>query len=271
MDIYGTKSYLAKKLWEAALDRVVLCMKWGKLYGPDYVNVLYAACRENISGDFRFVCLTDDAVGLDPAIESFPIPDLGISAFDWIKGGWPKISAFKPDLYGLTGRCLFIDLDTVICGSLDEFFEVESEFTGIDTGPTWGRPTQDQKPLLGTGIFAFTLGAFPNIYHEFISDPQTVVAKYRIEQVFVQDRIEGISYWPRSWVESFKYHYRKPALIGLILPPRAPGPESRVIAFHGEPRPIDLVKGGLWGIFPNVGFGRVKWAVDYWKRHGGKP
>lgn len=251
------------------MDRVVICMKWGKLYGPDYVNVLYSACRNNISGDFRFVCLTDDANGLDPAIESFPIPDLGIQEFDWIKGGWPKISVFKPDLYGLTGRCLFIDLDTVICGKIDEFFETGGDFVGIDTGPTWGRPTPNRKPLLGTGIFAFTLGKYSAIYDEFVLDPQAVVAKYRIEQIYVQDRIENITYWPRSWVESFKYHYRKPALVGLILPPRTPSPESRVIAFHGDPRPIDLVKGGLWGIFPNVGLGRVRWAVDYWKRHGG--
>ena len=251
------------------MERVVICMKWGKLYGPDYVNVLYSACRSNISGDFRFVCLTDDPGGLDAAIESFPIPDLGIREFDWIKGGWPKISVFKPDLYGLTGRCLFIDLDTVICGSLDEFFENGGDFVGIDTGPTWGRPTADQKPLLGTSIFAFNLGAYSEIYDEFIMDPQAVVTKYRIEQIYVQDRIQNITYWPRSWVESFKYHYRKPALVGLVLPPRKPGPESRVIAFHGDPRPIDLVKGGLWVIFPNVGLGRVRWVVDYWKRHGG--
>ena len=38
---------------------VILCMKWGTLYGPDYVNVLYAAVADNITVPFRFVCLTD--------------------------------------------------------------------------------------------------------------------------------------------------------------------------------------------------------------------
>lgn len=58
-------------------ERVVLSMKWGKLYPASYVNVLYNACRRNITGDFRFVCLTDDATGLGPEIEACPIPDLG--------------------------------------------------------------------------------------------------------------------------------------------------------------------------------------------------
>jgi len=30
------------------------------------------------------------------------------------------------------------------------------------------------------------------------------------------------------------------------------------------------VNGGLWGIGPHWGLGRVKWMVDYWRRHGGE-
>ena len=39
---------------------------------------------------------------------------------------------------------------------------------------------------------------------------------------------------------------------------------------HPIPRPIDLVNGGLWGIGPHWGLGRVKWMVEYWRRHGGE-
>lgn len=101
------------------MDRVVICMKWGTLYGPDYVNVLYSACREYITGDFRFVCLTDDTTGIREDVDTFPIPDMGLSDFDWKKGGWPKLSVFAKDLYGLAGRALFVDLDTVLCGPID--------------------------------------------------------------------------------------------------------------------------------------------------------
>lgn len=39
------------------VNRTVLCMKWGKLYSADYVNVLFNACRQHLAGDFRFLCL----------------------------------------------------------------------------------------------------------------------------------------------------------------------------------------------------------------------
>ena len=35
-------------------DRVVLAMKWGTLYGAEYVNVLYNAVRDHMTGPFRF-------------------------------------------------------------------------------------------------------------------------------------------------------------------------------------------------------------------------
>ena len=47
----------------AAPQRHILCMKWGTKYGPEYVNRLYAMVRRHLSGDFNFVCLTDDSQG----------------------------------------------------------------------------------------------------------------------------------------------------------------------------------------------------------------
>ena len=252
-------------------DRVIICMKWGTLYPSSYVNVLYTACRANITGDFKFVCLTEDAEGLDPAIISYPIPDLGLEPFHWKKGGWPKLAVFAQDFFGLTGRALFIDLDTVITGSLDPFFDYNApKMVAIDTGPTWGVGAPDAAPLAGTGIFTFDLGAHSEILDYFMANRDAVVAQHRIEQIYVQSMARDMAFWPADWVLSFKYHLRQPALVGLVKSPPHPKLENRVIAFHGEPRPIDLVNGGLWGIGPHWGLGRVKWMVDYWRRHGGE-
>ena len=54
----------------------VLCMKWGTKYPADYVNTLYSMVARNLSREFRFVCLTEDATGLDPKIEAFPLPQI---------------------------------------------------------------------------------------------------------------------------------------------------------------------------------------------------
>jgi hypothetical protein len=55
-------------------QRHILCMKWGTKYGPEYVNRLYAMVRRHLSGDFRFVCLTDSTEGIRSEVECFPIP-----------------------------------------------------------------------------------------------------------------------------------------------------------------------------------------------------
>ena len=57
----------------------VLCMKWGTKYPADYVNRLYSMVARNIRRPFRFVCLTDDNLGLGANIESFPLPELPVN------------------------------------------------------------------------------------------------------------------------------------------------------------------------------------------------
>ncbi len=42
----------------------VICMKWGTLYGPHYVNRLYGMTIRHLSLPFRFVCFTDDTSSL---------------------------------------------------------------------------------------------------------------------------------------------------------------------------------------------------------------
>ena len=174
------------------MDRIVLCMKWGNLFGPDYVNVLYNACKANLTGPFRFVCLTDSTDGLNDGIEAFPIPEIGCTEEMWFSGAWPKLGVFMQDLYGLKGRALFIDMDTTISGPLDGFFEHTVPLVGIDTGKNWQKggtagPAGAHPPLLGTGVFAFTLGAQIQILERFQANPEAAFAATKIEQVWVQE------------------------------------------------------------------------------------
>lgn len=250
-------------------ERVVICMKWGTLYSPAYVNVLYNACCDHITGDFRFVCLTDDTTGIIDGVECFDIPDMGLNDFQWKKGGWPKLSVFSEDLYGLTGRALFIDLDTIVCGSLDDMFGNDGEIWVLDTGPNWKNPNAGAAPMAGTCLFSFSLGGHPDILERFLADPEKEERDHRIEQVYLQSAFPGVKFFPHDWTPSFKYGLRRPVLLGMILPPPPPSDKARAIAFHGEPRPIDLVRPGWWGIAPHLGRGGVKWAKDYWYGYGG--
>lgn len=246
--------------------RVVLCMKWGTLYGPEYVNVLASAVRAHLPGPYRLVCLTDDEAGLDPGIEAHPIPDIGLKQEHWYDGAWPKVALLDHDLYGLRGRALFIDLDSVILGDLGAFFDVPGPLVAIDNGAWTGEP-----PRLMSSIFSFDLGRLGHVVDALRADRDAIVARHRIEQVYLQASVPDAAFWPAEWIVSFKHHLRRPLLVDRVLPPRTPPPGARFIAFHGRPRPIDLVRGGRWARFPRAGTGPVRWMRDYWLRHGGTP
>ena len=249
-------------------------MKWGNAFSPDYVNVLYEACRKNLNSTFRFICLTDNANNLNKGVEALPIPEIGCTPEMWAHGAWPKLAVFASKIGNeSSGRVLFIDLDSVICGDLEPFFTHPSDFLAIDTGENWrpGRQPGGERALLGTGVFAFNLGSQVQILEKFQQDPQRAFLEADIEQVWVQKYAEGIDYWPKNWVISFKRWLRRPIGLDAFMQPKKPPLNTSIVAFHGEPRPAALLSsdGKRWDRFPHQGRGRVNWMVDYWTSNGG--
>lgn len=241
----------------------VLCIKWGKKYGPEYVNRLHNMVRRHLHRPFRFVCLTDDAQGIDPAIEVKPIPPVGFDEFDrrqpWTFGhGWLKLTSFARPLYDLEGRTLFLDLDIVIVDSLDPFFDQTGEFVVIKE---W-----DKKDGTGnTSVYLFTIGAHADALDHLKNGYPRVVEEVRNEQEFITGylgRQGKVSYWPDEWCRSFKRHCMRRGIMGWFAPPLIP-PGARVIAFHGKPNPPDAIAGisGKWyrRVLPTA------WVAEHWR------
>lgn len=252
-------------------SRVVLCMKWGTLYSAEYVNVLHNACKKHISGNFRFVCLTNEPDGLQANIEHYPIPDIGLEERHYYHGAWPKIAVFSADLYGLQGRALFIDLDTVIWGAIDELFEVPGELVAIDNSTLVASRHKINPTRTMSGIFAFDLGKLGYVVSKLQANRDVLIRQHDIEQVYLHHAVNNINYWDSTWLESFKYHLRQPIIIDRFYPPRKPAAETKILVFHGNPRPIDLIRpaNNNWGCFPHYGRGAVNWMVQYWQEMGG--
>lgn len=250
----------------------IVTMKWGTLFGPDYVNVLYRACQSASSIPFDFVCFTEDADGLDPGVIVKPLPDIGLRPEEWYQRGvWPKLALYKKDLAGLAGRCLFIDLDMIVLRDLDAFISHEAPFVTTDMGDSWYPGTARQNPEAGTCLFAFNVGQETQILDAFLADTEAAKRNFINEQDFVGAHAQTMDFWPEGWIISFKRWLRQPIGIDLFLPPKLPPEDAKVVAFHGDPRPIDLMRSGLnfWDNFPHMGHGQVQWVVDYWKRFGG--
>ena len=64
---------------------------------------------------------------------------------------------------------------------------------------------------------------------------------------------------------------RRPIGLDLVLSPKAPPESAKIVAFHGDPRPIKLIpeRAGFWDRFPHMGHGQVGWVRDYWVNNGG--
>lgn len=243
----------------------VVCMKWGTLYGPEYANRLYAMTARNLKRPFRFVCFTDDRQGLRPEIESFDIPDISIDP-PYQNTPWKKLALYNPALGDLEGPTLFFDLDIVITGPLDPFFDHEGDYCVIKN---WTRP----KHTVGnTSVFRFVVGAHKELLDLFHSQPtQHWVDKYRIEQTFLSDQLlqqKKLAYWPAKWCVSFKHSclpggWKFPRiLLNGFLPSKLPEGAS-ICVFHGHPNPDDAVE-GRW---PGGWYKRLlpaRWILDYW-------
>ena len=241
----------------------VLCIKWGKKYGPEYVNKLHSMVSRHLHRPFRFVCLTDDTVGIDPAIEVKPIPMVGFDEIDqrkpWTFGhGWLKLTSFANPLYDLQGRTLFLDLDIVIVDSLDPFFEQPGEFVVIKE---W-----DKKDGTGnTSCYVYTIGAHTDALDHLKNDYPASIGTVRNGQEFITlylARQGKLSYWPDAWCRSFKRHCLQRGLMGWFKPPTIPE-GARIIAFHGKPNPPDAIAGvsGKWSrrVMP------TQWVADHWR------
>jgi hypothetical protein len=236
-------------------------MKWGTLYGAVYVNKLYAMVKRNITGDFRFVCLTDDALGINPGIENKACPAIS-GPLPWRDTGWRKIALWADTLPCMEGDWLFLDLDVVITGSLDGFFEFMPEKTFV-VMQNWTQPGQN---IGNTSVYRFRVGSHPSLLKELTHDFKGIIQRYVNEQTFVSRRISEMAFWPDDWCVLFKVHCVPPMPLRWWQTPKLPD-STRVVAFPGSPNPDDAAA----GIWPAKSYKKLykhirptSWINDFW-------
>ena len=254
---------------------LILCMKWGTLYGARDVNNLARGVRRHLARPHRFVCFTDDAAGLDPDIEARPLPQLDLPPGSG-DTRWRKLALFNPDL-GLDGTALFLDLDLVVTGPLDDFFDVPGEVVILrDDDLFRAKPLRRVNPardrflhMVGnTSVFRFRVGAHPEVVATYVADPAAAQARYEHEQQMVSDILNAqrkLRYWPQGWCVSFKNDCVGRGLASWCSNPELP-PGARIVVFAGSPKMADVLagKGGRW--YRRIG--RIDWLRAAWNGTG---
>ena len=168
-------------------------MKWGSRYGYEYVNRLYKSIKKHTKRKTELYCFTDDTENIDRNIICKPLPKISLP--DTISyTPWRKMSLWQYPLYNLKGDVLFLDLDLVITGNLDRFFDFRPDAYCVIEN--W---TQIGQNIGNTSCFRFPIGKYNSIFEKFAKNPYKYWKKYHIEQIFLSTQIKDQVFWPSEW------------------------------------------------------------------------
>ncbi len=234
-----------------------ICLKYGTAYGARDVNRLFAGLRRNCAGHaLRFLCMTEDASGIDAGVEILPLPEEPFAsrmeramATAPKRGRLKKISLFRPGLVpGHDGPLLVFDLDVAITGPVADLWTFAPG--KLCMRREWR--SSSRAPSLGHGsVERIDPQRHAYLYRLMAEAPEEAVALGGgAEQTYTSasaHRAGDLAFFPDAWIASFKYDCRPMRPFNLILPPKRP-PEARVVCFHGRPKPEEAVAGYRAGL-----------------------
>ena len=216
--------------------------------GARYVNALFRGCARNLTVPFRFICFTDDGRGLEPGIGLRPVPP-------GLDGWYNQLAMFQPDAFEAGERVLYMDLDTIIMGNIDDIAAYDGPFAMLANPYSPGVPCQ-------SGIMAWEAGPYANICDEWTTRGFPTVRGG--DQEWIRPRIsEAValqSLFPGRML-SFKYECaglahprnRRDAELKALWAKyvRVPcPPKASIVYFHGQPKPDNC---------------RSRWVSETWE------
>ncbi len=222
----------------------VVCLKWGTLYGAEYVNRLYSMVSRHLSLPFRFVCFTEQAEGIRGEVEIWPLPDFDEPPEQYARHcqAWRKLALFKAGLANMQGKVLFLDLDVVVMSSIDEIFDYSPKLAIIEN---WYQPGK----LVGqASAICFEAGQSEALLQNYLANPIKVLDAYRTEQAYITGFLgkQGFDYFPPSWCISFKKHCMASGMRRFFSSRAREPQDAKIVVFHGRPNPPDAIS-GQWG------------------------
>lgn len=217
----------------------IVCINWGTKYGPDYVNRLYGMVARNVTPPFSLTCFTDSAAGIRPEVHTEPLPEVDFAIPATKRGIWPKSRLWGERLGSLSGPVLYLDLDIVVTGALDPFFD----HGGPDDVVLTRNPNTPFERLGQTSVFRFPVGKLAPMQAAFAADPVGIAARHVYEQRFVtRNAPGGVRFFPRPWVRHFRQHCRRVFPLNYALPPVLPR-DARIVIFPGAFVPQHAIDG----------------------------
>lgn len=200
----------------------VVCVNVGDKFEPEYVHRLQRAVALNLLVPHDFAVVTDHP-------ERYRCRTL--PAMDNLKGYWQKITLFAPERYTqyVGRRVLYLDLDVVVMGQLNDLVTFPAEFFAL----------KDQliPACINSSIMVWNHMDFHNVYEKFekcdnpFGDQGWIT--HQVWPTYIQD-VFGEAQYP-DFKENLKH--------------REPIGHEKVVWFHGVPHPHEL-----------------QWVQDHWRK-----
>ena len=141
--------------------QTIICMKWGNRYGAEFVNRLHTSIKRHTKKSTQLICFTDNSSSINKDIICKPLPKINLPETISLTP-WRKLSVWQHPLDKLKGDVLFLDLDLVITGNLDRFFDFNpGKYCVIEN---W---TQIGENIGNTSCFRFPVGKYDYIFKKF--------------------------------------------------------------------------------------------------------
>lgn len=198
-------------------------------YTAEDVLRLRNMVEDNLTITHRFVCFSDVEV---------PCERIPLTA--GLPGWWSKIELFSQVF---DGNVIYFDLDTVICGNINEQATFPHRFTMLRDFGSWGIPN--------SGYMAWN-GDYTHLYDRFVKEPRKYMKEYiappRLgDQAYISEHQKPLHFWQDEFPEQV-FSYKK-HILGKLRPQN-----SKVVCFHGHPK----------------GHGSVGWVKEIWSKANGR-
>lgn len=178
----------------------VVCVKWGTMYGADYVNNLFKAVSRHSTVPFKFHCFTEDSSDVLDDVKIHPLPE-------GIEGWWNKLYLFSSDI-DITGRIVFMDLDVLITSNIDDILLCDETFVAFRL---W-LETNKTADKISSAFMSWEAGKHTYLWDEFIANKDAIIDnnvyknKFRTsigDQGWIDFRQKDRKYWQELFPKRF--------------------------------------------------------------------
>lgn len=183
-------------------------------YTAVYVERLASMVGRWLTRSHTFVCLTDQPNDLPAGVTAIPVARPRNMAA-W----WSKVQLFRPGLFDV-GRVLYLDLDSIVVGSLDIVADYPAPAAFVPDGGTFqGRGDLKVIKRFNSSVMVFNAGLLADIYTAWSPG---VARRLWGDQDWLGERVPHTATFPPEWFPRLSQCHDGPTAAARVVLAKVP-------------------------------------------------